>query len=164
MLEEFRRLALFTSGVAELTRNRAEQLVRELVQSGEVRRDQASSLVKTVLDLGNENRREIGNMIRSEIRNQISSLGLATQRDLARLDRRVARIEDRQKEAARTSSSGAAARKRPKTTAASKKTTVRKKTSTNKTDAPRTSTTRAIDSRSSSGAGRTPGPADPPRP
>ena len=165
MLEEFRRLALFTSGVAELTRHRAEQLVRDMVQSGEVRRDQASSLVKTVLDVGNQNRRELGQMIRSEIRNQISSLGLATERDLARLERRVARIEDRQKEAGRSSSSGTAARKRPKkTTAASKKTTVRKKTSTKNADAPRTSTTRAIDSRSSSGAGATPGPADPPRP
>ena len=131
VLDEFRRLALFTSGVAELTRHRAEQLVRELVQSGEVRRDQASSLVKMVLDLGKQNRQEIGQMIRSEIRNQISSLGLATERDLERLERRLARVEERQK-AARTSDTKPARKKAKapkKTAASSKKTTVRKKTS-----------------------------------
>ena len=146
MLDEFRRLALFTSGVAELTRNRAEQLVRDLVQSGDVRREQASSLVKMVLDLGKENRREIGNMIRSEIRNQIQSLGLATERDLERLERRLARVEERQKAASTT-----AGKKPKKTTAPGKKTTVRKKTSAKKT-------TRATDTSNGSG------PTDTPRP
>lgn len=121
VLEEFRRLALFTSGVAELTRHRAEQLVRDMVKSGDVRRDQASGLVKTVLDLGKQNRSELGEMIRSEIRNQVASLGLATQREVDRLERRVTRLEDRVK----------AERAKKKTTAqSSKKTTVRKKTTT----------------------------------
>ena len=119
MLEEFRRLALFTSGVAELTRHRAEQLVRDMVKSGDVRRDQASSLVKTVLDVGKQNRLELGEMIRSEIRNQVANLGLATQRDVDRLERRVGRLEDRAK----------AERAKKKTSSKStKKTTVGKKT------------------------------------
>lgn len=95
MLDEFRRLALFTSGVAELTRNRAEQLVREMVKSGEVRRDQASSLVKNAMEFSRENRKELGALIRSEIRNQVAALGLATARDVQRLERRVARLENR---------------------------------------------------------------------
>ena len=119
MLDEFRRLALFTSGVAELTRHRAEQLVRDMVKSGDVRRDQASSLVKTVLEVGKTNRSELGAMIRSEIRNQVASLGLATQRDVDRLERRVGRLEDRAK----------AERAKKKTTGqSSKKTTAKKKT------------------------------------
>ena len=174
MLDEFRRLALFTSGVAELTRHRAEQLVRDMVQSGEVRRDQASSLVKTVLDLGNQNRRELGQMIRSEIRNQISSLGVATERDLERLERRVARIEERQRSGSQEGPLEKTTAKSPKkTTRGSKKTTARKKTTTAKTSAsgrssarvPTRSTT-AIDSTPSSGAGDPSAspPSDSPRP
>ncbi|MDQ3955138.1 MAG: hypothetical protein M3285_06285 [Actinomycetota bacterium] len=117
MLDEFRRLALFTSGVAELTRHRAEQIVRDMVKSGEVRRDQAGSLVKTVMDLGRINRSEFIEMMRGEIRNQIAALGVATNRDVERLERRVSRLEDR----ARTSSGP------------SKKTTVRKKSSSKST-------------------------------
>lgn len=117
MLDEFRRLALFTSGVAELTRHRAEQIVRDMVKSGEVRRDQAGSLVKTVMDLGRINRSEFIEMMRGEIRNQIAALGVATNRDVERLERRVSRLEDR----ARASSGP------------SKKTTVRKKSSSKST-------------------------------
>jgi polyhydroxyalkanoate synthesis regulator phasin len=93
VLEEFRRLALFTSGVAELTRHRAEQLVREMVGSGEVRRDQASSLVKQVVDFSKQNRRELIEFVRSEIRNQLSALGVPSKRDLQRIERRVERLE-----------------------------------------------------------------------
>ncbi len=169
MLDEFRRLALFTSGVAELTRHRAEQLVRDMVQSGEVRRDQASSLVKTVLDLGNQNRRELGQMIRSEIRNQISSLGVATERDLERLERRVARIEERQKSASREGPLKKTTAKSPKKTRVSKKTTARKKTTAGRTTASGRSAppgSSAIDSTPSAGAGESsaPSPSDSPRP
>ena len=117
MLDEFRRLALFTSGVAELTRHRAEQLVRDMVKSGDVRRDQASSLVKTLLDVGRQNREQITELIRAEIRRQMSNVGVVEKRDLERLERRVARLEERMKGTKTTSS-------RPK------KTTARKKTAT----------------------------------
>ncbi len=116
MYDEFRRLALFTSGVAELTRHRAEQLVRDMVKSGEVRREQAGGLVKTLLDLGHVNRSEFIETMRGEIRNQIAALGLATKRDIERLERRVTRLEER----GRASKSTGPA---PKTSA--KKTTAR---------------------------------------
>ena len=131
MLDEFRRLALFTSGVAELTRHRAEQLVRDMVRSGEVRRDQASSLVKTVLEVGRQNRAELGDLIRSEIRNQVSNLGLVGRRDLERLERRIACLEERSKPA----------------TSRSKKTPARKKTARARAGGPARSpsSTRATD-------------------
>jgi polyhydroxyalkanoate synthesis regulator phasin len=93
MRDELRRLALFTSGVAELTRNRAEQIVRDLVGSGDLGRDQAAGVVKELLRRSAENRKELTRFVRSEIRNQIEALGLASKRDVERLERRVARLE-----------------------------------------------------------------------
>ena len=123
MLDELRRLALFTSGVAELTRNRAEQLVKDMMAEGEVRRDQASSLVREVVERSNQNRRELLRFVRSEVQNQVAALGLANKRDLERLERRIARLEG-----AKTTALG-------KRTA--KKTTTRKPASTAATS-PRT--------------------------
>jgi polyhydroxyalkanoate synthesis regulator phasin len=97
VIDEVRRLALFTSGVAELTRNRAEQLVRDLVKSGEVRKDQASTLVKTLLDFSKVNRVEFVGAIRDEIKNQINRAGFVTRGDIDRLERRIARLEARSK-------------------------------------------------------------------
>jgi cell division protein FtsB len=68
-------MALFGSGVAELTRHRAEQLARDLVERSK------------------QNRDELLKLIRGEIQNQIQALGVATTRDLERLERRVTRLE-----------------------------------------------------------------------
>ncbi len=93
MRDEIKRLALFGSGVSELTRNRAEQMVKDLVKGGEVRREQASGLVKELLDRNRQARQELGRVVRAEIENQIQKSGLASRRDIDRLERRVARLE-----------------------------------------------------------------------
>jgi polyhydroxyalkanoate synthesis regulator phasin len=104
MREDIRRMALFGSGVAELTRNRAEQLAKEL------------------LERSKQNRHELLGLVRGEIRNQLSSLGLASKRDLERLERRVARLEGGGSRAstARTTRSTSSTKKR---TATAKKST-----------------------------------------
>jgi len=93
--DEIRRVALITSGVVELTRNRAEAVVRDLIKSGDVSGGQATQMVRDLMERSKQNRTEILNLIRSEIRNQSESLGLASKRDIERLERRVARLEDR---------------------------------------------------------------------
>ncbi len=84
MRDDLRRVALFGSGVAELTRHRAEQLARDL------------------LERSKQNRSDLVRLIRDEISNQLESLGVATKRDVERLERRVSRIEatDKKKPAA----------------------------------------------------------------
>ena len=95
MRDEIRRMALVTSGIVELTRNRAENIVRDLISSGDVSGGQAGQVVKELMERSRQNRREIMKLVRSEIRGQIEALGVATKRDIERLERRVARLEDR---------------------------------------------------------------------
>ncbi|MGH2693826.1 MAG: phasin family protein [Actinomycetota bacterium] len=105
MLDELRRIALFTSGVAELSRNRAEELVKGLVRSGELRREQTASWVKNLVEVSRENREELVRFVRAEIRDQIANVGLATKRDFERLERRVARLESQRKSTRRKTAS-----------------------------------------------------------
>lgn len=95
MRDEIRRMALFTSGVVELTRNRAEAIVRDLIKSGDLPGGQATQAVRDLMERSKQNRDEILNLVRSEIRHQVESIGLASKRDIERLERRVARLEDR---------------------------------------------------------------------
>ena len=93
MLDEMRRLALFGSGVAELTRHQAEQVIKDLVKAGDIRRQQASSAARDLYERSRENRKQLTAIVRSEIQNQVQNLGLASKRDVERLERRVARLE-----------------------------------------------------------------------
>lgn len=139
MLEELRRVAIVTSGVAELTRNKAERVVRDLVKAGDVRKDQTSVVVKELLRRSAENRKELTNFVRSEIKHQIEGLGLASKRDVERLERRVARIESRSKNAAEAAAPAkrrtAGAGKKTSGNKSNKKKSTAKKTSGRKTSA-----------------------------
>lgn len=104
MRDEMRRMALFGSGVAELTRHRAEQMAKELVERSR------------------QNRSEILKLVRNEIQNQIAALGLATKRDFERLERRVTRLETGSKAGTGTKKKGTTGKK---TTATRKATSTR---------------------------------------
>lgn len=123
MRDEIRRIALFASGVGDLTRHRAEQIAKELVKSGEVRRDQAAGWAKTLFDASAENRQEIIRFIRSEMQHQVQALGLATTKDLDRLERRLDRVEATSR---RMTAKTTAAKKTAAKKAVAKKTAVRK--------------------------------------
>jgi polyhydroxyalkanoate synthesis regulator phasin len=127
VLDEVRRLALFTSGVAELTRNRAEQIAKAMMSDTST--TGATALVKQLLETSRNNRQELLRLIGAEIRDQVESLGLATTRDIERLERRVARLEERVR-----SGDGGGRTSKKKTSARSKKTST-KKTSAKKTTA-----------------------------
>lgn len=139
MLEELRRIALITSGVAELTKNRAEQVAKDFVKAGDIRKDQTSGLVKELLRRSHENRKELTNFVRSEIVHQIEGLGLASAKDLERLERRITRLESTAPKVTKAASvSGQTASPSKKKTAkkkpaSTKKTTVAKKKSTRTT-------------------------------
>jgi polyhydroxyalkanoate synthesis regulator phasin len=134
MREEMRRIALFGSGIAELSKTRAEKIVKDLVKAGDVRRKNASGVVKELLETSRDNRRELVRILRAEVKSQIEALGVATTRDLERLEQRVAKLEARTKTTAKKTT-----RKPAKSTARS--TTPRKpagrKTTARKTSARR---------------------------
>ena len=76
MRDEIKRMALFTSGVAELTRYRAEQLVRDLVRAGAERRDQPSTVVRDLMGRSRQNPTDVMRLIQDETQGQIASLVL----------------------------------------------------------------------------------------
>jgi polyhydroxyalkanoate synthesis regulator phasin len=120
-------MALFTSGLAEMTRHRAEDLVKSWVRSGETTREQAQTMAHDLMEWSRQNRKELARFVKSEIEIQVAALGVATKRDVERLERRVATLEKAVREQAQ-----AAAPSTRKTTRTARK-TARKKTAAKKT-------------------------------
>ncbi len=143
VLEEMRRLAIFTSGVAELTRNRAEQVVKSLMSD----HPEASAAVKQLVEISKQNRQELLRVISQEMHVQVEALGLATKADLERIERRVARLEERARTQATPSSSRKATGK--KRAGRSQKDTGRAKTTARASSAKKTAAKKT--SRSSAG-------------
>ena len=75
------------AGVAftQLTRKRAEKIVRELVKNGEVSRDQATARVEEMLERSRQNSEAILAIVRKEIDDRVAALNLVTRDDLTKL-------------------------------------------------------------------------------
>jgi polyhydroxyalkanoate synthesis regulator phasin len=75
-----------------MTQARAEDLIRDLVRAGEVQAEQAQSVIDELVDRSRRNSERLLDAVRTEIRQQMASLGLATKGDVERLERRIADV------------------------------------------------------------------------
>ena len=72
-----------------MTQEKAKAFVDELVQRGEVTKDEGGKLVNEMLDKAKEQEKTITEKINVEIRKVIDSLGVASKEDVAKLERRI---------------------------------------------------------------------------
>jgi polyhydroxyalkanoate synthesis regulator phasin len=78
-----------------MTQARAEDLIRDLVRAGEVQAEQAQGVVDELVDRSRRNSERLIDAVRSEIRQQMANLGLATRDDIDRLERKIADVASR---------------------------------------------------------------------
>ncbi|HTN79145.1 MAG TPA: hypothetical protein VMK16_05675 [Acidimicrobiales bacterium] len=110
----------------QTTRARAEEIVASLVRAGELQTEQTQQQVQDLVERSRENTERMVRAMREEMVSQLSSLGFATKKDLAKLERKV--------DAMRASSSAAKSSKKAPAKAAKKtaKKSTTKKAATNK--------------------------------
>jgi polyhydroxyalkanoate synthesis regulator phasin len=79
------------AGIAftQMTRSRAESIVKDLVKAGEVQRDQTQERVDELMDRSRKNTEQLLELVRAEIRQQFSAMGLATKEDIDRIEARL---------------------------------------------------------------------------
>ena len=73
----------------QLTRQRAEEIVRELIHNGEVNREQATRWVEELLERSRQSSELLLGLVRKELDDRISALNLVTRDDLAHLAARI---------------------------------------------------------------------------
>jgi polyhydroxyalkanoate synthesis regulator phasin len=126
------------AGREALSPGKAEDMARALARQGEIRRDQVSGLARDLVDWSRRNRERLLDLIRREVKKQISRTGVATKDDIDSLKRRVRELERGRGGAkgtaggkkARAASTGRAAKKTTRSTSPRKKTTAAKRTTT----------------------------------
>ena len=113
------------AGIAftNLTRARAEDLVQELVQSGEFQRGEAKARVDDLIERSRKGREALLAQVRHEVARQLDSVGITSLEDLAK---QVASLLGRSAAGRRPASTKAAAKKSPAKKAAPAKKTAKK--------------------------------------
>jgi polyhydroxyalkanoate synthesis regulator phasin len=110
-----------------LTQSRAESLVKDLVKAGEVQADQTREAVADLLERSRKNSEKLLETVRTEVRSQITGLGLVSKDDLDKLEARIARLFGAATGPVKAAAKKAApAKKAPAKKAAAKKTAAKK--------------------------------------
>jgi polyhydroxyalkanoate synthesis regulator phasin len=100
----FRRYVEAATTLTQITRSRAEELVRELIKAGELERHRAQDWVEDVVKASRDRSEALVATVRGEVRQQLKEVGFTNMDDLAK---KVADI------LARTSAVGRRATHRP---------------------------------------------------
>ncbi|GAW91815.1 phasin family protein [Calderihabitans maritimus] len=95
MLEWLRKGFLLGLGAMSLTREKAEQLVEDLVKKGQVSTDEAKQFVEQLVERGREEREQLRGTVQSEVQKVRDELGLVTRKELEELEARVKALEER---------------------------------------------------------------------
>jgi polyhydroxyalkanoate synthesis regulator phasin len=104
----FRRSLEVGTSIVDLTRERAEAVVKDWVEAGDLGRGKAKKAVDELLDRSHRAGEELQGFVRREIGDQLAALGVATRDDLARLEAKIETLTAAAKPAARTSKSAGA--------------------------------------------------------
>jgi polyhydroxyalkanoate synthesis regulator phasin len=119
------------AGVAftQMTQQKAEEVVRDLVRAGEIQTEDARKRVEELVDRSKQNSEGIIALVRAEVQNQVAKLGLVPKSELDAVRRELAQVKAQQP---KTTVVKATAKRAPAKKTVAKK-TVAKKTVAKKT-------------------------------
>ena len=93
MSEPLRKLGLIGIGVLAITEEKIRQIVDELIEKGEMNREEGKSLVQELLTEKKKQMQELGDTISEDVQNAVDRSKIATKDDVARLEEKIAELE-----------------------------------------------------------------------
>lgn len=72
-------------GLLSMTREKAQKVIEELSQEGELQKNEVKEWVDQLSDRGEEERQALRKLIRDEMKKVIGEMGLATKEDIEKL-------------------------------------------------------------------------------
>jgi polyhydroxyalkanoate synthesis regulator phasin len=85
----FKRTVEAGTSFLDMSRERAEAVVKEWVEAGDLRKGKAQQAIDDVLARSRKVSEELRDLIRREIREQLGGMGVATADDIARLEAKI---------------------------------------------------------------------------
>ena len=82
---------------AQVTREKAEEIVKDLVKAGEVRAEEAQDAVRDLVERSRKSSEALSERIRAEVKEQLAKVQPASQSDVDALAKRVAAVEKKAK-------------------------------------------------------------------
>jgi polyhydroxyalkanoate synthesis regulator phasin len=89
MFETLDKMLMASLGAISMTRERAEKMFDEYVSRGQAEKENRTGFVKEVMDSADWTRSELEKMISEQVQETVTSLHLASQEDIERIEQKL---------------------------------------------------------------------------
>lgn len=93
MFDLMKRAMQVGLGAFSVTKEKAEQLVDELVKRGELSQNEAKEFIENLVERGKQEQAELRNVVRTEVQKIQEDLPLVSKKEIKNLEERIARLE-----------------------------------------------------------------------
>lgn len=80
-------------GIASLTKEKAEKLVKDLIKEGEVSEGEGSKLVKELLKKAEDNKNAVEKQMEKTAHNVLKKLNIPSRREVVDLDKKIEKLD-----------------------------------------------------------------------
>jgi polyhydroxyalkanoate synthesis regulator phasin len=95
MLTLIKRIMLTGVGLAAMTKDRVEELARELIEKGEMSEKEGKELIDEMLKKSEQARKDLETKVEDTVRKVLGKMDLATKGDIDRLAERIKSLEQK---------------------------------------------------------------------
>lgn len=88
-----RKIGLFGIGILALTQEKLEEFTKEMIEKGEMKKEECENFVIQVLSEKDRQLKDIEEKIGNKVRDTIENSGLATKKDVQTLEKRIESLE-----------------------------------------------------------------------
>ena len=92
-----RKMGLFGIGVISLTKEKVEELSRELIQKGDLTQEEGKKFVHDVLSEKEKQVKDIEKQVNDKVQEFINKSGIVTKKDTQALEKRIEELEKKLK-------------------------------------------------------------------
>ena len=93
MIESLKKVGLLGIGVLSITEEKITQVVNELVEKGEVNKEEGKTLVHELLTEKKKQMQELDDKISKDLQNAIGKSKIASKDDVSRLEDKITELE-----------------------------------------------------------------------
>ena len=95
MLDIIKKSIYLGLGAASVTKEKVEGLLDELIKKGQLSKDEKSKAIKEIMDKVEKEEKEILKKIKTVVKEAADTVGVATQKDIDSLKKRVKELESK---------------------------------------------------------------------
>lgn len=93
MKDTLEKLIILGLGTVAVTREKVEQVAKELIKEGQINRKEADQVVKKLLKKGEESRKELNAAVEKTIHGVLKKLDIPTRSEVEKLRAEIARLK-----------------------------------------------------------------------